>query len=36
MNTSEAISKARTMRWTASEVDVLIEFMESSERGFIR
>ncbi len=36
MNTSEAISRARTMEWNAPEVDALIGFMESSDRGFIR
>jgi UDP-N-acetylglucosamine acyltransferase len=36
MNTSGAISQARTMQWNAPEVEVLIEFMERSERGFIR
>ena len=36
MNTSEALAKARSMPWNAPEVGDLIEFMERSERGFIR
>jgi UDP-N-acetylglucosamine acyltransferase len=36
LNTSDALSKVKEMKWTAPEVSVLIEFMETSERGFIR
>ena len=36
MNTSEALAQARAQKWTAPEVSVLIEFMETSQRGFIR
>jgi UDP-N-acetylglucosamine acyltransferase len=36
MNTGEALAKAKDIQWTAPEVFTLIEFMESSERGFIR
>ncbi len=35
-NTGEAILEARQSQWTAQESAVLLEFMESSERGFIR
>ena len=36
MNTSEALAKLKETQWTAPEVTTLIEFMESSEKGFIR
>ncbi|MBZ5497911.1 MAG: acyl-ACP--UDP-N-acetylglucosamine O-acyltransferase [Acidobacteriia bacterium] len=36
LNTSDALVKAREGTWTAPEVAVLLEFIESSERGFIR
>jgi len=36
MNTGDALVKAKEVHWTAPEVFTLIEFMESSERGFIR
>jgi UDP-N-acetylglucosamine acyltransferase len=36
MNTGEALKKAKEQPWSAQEVFTLIEFMESSERGFIR
>jgi len=36
MNTRDALAKIREESWSAPEVTVLIEFMESSERGFIR
>ena len=36
MNTGDALKKAKENQWTAPEVATLIEFMESSERGFIR
>jgi UDP-N-acetylglucosamine acyltransferase len=32
----EALAQVKEKRWTAPEVSVLIDFMESSERGFIR
>jgi UDP-N-acetylglucosamine acyltransferase len=35
-NTEEALAEARARQWTAPEVTTLIDFMESSERGFIR
>jgi UDP-N-acetylglucosamine acyltransferase len=36
MNTGEALAKAKESRWTSPEVATLVEFIESSERGFIR
>ncbi len=36
MNTSDALDCARREQWTAPEVDILIRFIETSERGFIR
>jgi UDP-N-acetylglucosamine acyltransferase len=36
MNTGDALAKIKERQWSASEVSALIEFMESSERGFIR
>jgi UDP-N-acetylglucosamine acyltransferase len=36
MNTSDALAQAKEHAWTVPEVAILIEFMESSERGFIR
>ncbi len=36
MNTHDALIQMRDKRWDAPEVAILVEFMESSERGFIR
>ena len=36
LNTSDALANIREKHWTAPEVSALIQFMESSERGFIR
>ncbi len=36
MNTSDALAKVREKQWTAPEVSTLVQFMESSQRGFIR
>jgi len=36
LNTSDALEKARACAWHAPEVAVLIRFIESSRRGFIR
>lgn len=36
LNTGDALEKVRTMPWHTPEVETLIEFMEHSERGFIR
>jgi UDP-N-acetylglucosamine acyltransferase len=36
MNTGDALKKVKETRWTAPEVATLIEFIETSERGFIR
>jgi UDP-N-acetylglucosamine acyltransferase len=36
LNTSDALTELRKTPWTAPEVSTLVEFMESSERGFIR
>jgi UDP-N-acetylglucosamine acyltransferase len=36
MNTGDALAKIKERQWSAPEVSSLIEFMESSERGFIR
>jgi UDP-N-acetylglucosamine acyltransferase len=36
MNTGDALKKVKENQWTSAEVATLIEFIESSERGFIR
>jgi UDP-N-acetylglucosamine acyltransferase len=36
LNSGEALAQVKEKQWTAPEVATLIEFMESSERGFIR
>ena len=36
LNTGDALAKVRETQWTSPEVQILIEFMEQSERGFIR
>ncbi len=36
MNAGDALAKVKEKQWSAPEVSTLIEFMESSERGFIR
>ena len=36
MNTGEALAKVKETSWISPEVSTLVEFMESSERGFIR
>jgi UDP-N-acetylglucosamine acyltransferase len=36
MNTGDALAKAKQTQWISPEISTLIEFMESSERGFIR
>jgi UDP-N-acetylglucosamine acyltransferase len=36
LNTGDALTKARERDWTAPEVATLFEFIDSSERGFIR
>ncbi len=36
VNTSEALKLAREQQWTAPEVAVLVQFIETAERGFIR
>ena len=36
LNTSEALEKARQETWASAEVDVLLRFIETSERGIIR
>jgi UDP-N-acetylglucosamine acyltransferase len=36
MNIGEALAKAQETQWSSPEVSALIEFMKSSERGFIR
>jgi UDP-N-acetylglucosamine acyltransferase len=36
LNTSDALAELKENRWTAPEVSTLVEFMESSARGFIR
>jgi UDP-N-acetylglucosamine acyltransferase len=36
LNTGDALAKVREERWAAPEVAVLIGFIESAERGFIR
>jgi len=36
LNTGDALRLAREQQWTAPEVSVLMNFIETSERGFIR
>jgi UDP-N-acetylglucosamine acyltransferase len=36
LNTTDALARLREESWTAPEVDVLVKFVESAERGFIR
>lgn len=36
LNTSEALARLRAEGWTAPEVGVLVKFIETAERGFIR
>jgi UDP-N-acetylglucosamine acyltransferase len=36
MNTSDALGKVKETQWGSAEVATLLEFIESSERGFIR
>jgi UDP-N-acetylglucosamine acyltransferase len=36
LNTHDALSQARERQWTAPEVETLLRFVETSERGFIR
>lgn len=36
LNAGDALARVHEEKWTAPEVTVLIEFMESSKRGFIR
>ncbi len=36
MNTGDALMKTKENQWTSPEVAILIEFIQSSERGFIR
>ncbi len=36
LNTGEALARLREQEWTAPEVAILVEFITSSERGFIR
>jgi UDP-N-acetylglucosamine acyltransferase len=36
LNTGDALAKLRERQWSASEVATLIEFIETSARGFIR
>ena len=36
LNTTQALEIARGQQWTTPEVAVLMQFMETSERGFIR
>ena len=36
LNTAEALARVRKEGWTAPEVTVLIQFIENSERGFIK
>jgi UDP-N-acetylglucosamine acyltransferase len=36
MNTSDALAELKDKQWSSPEVAVLVEFMETSERGFIR
>jgi len=36
MNTGDALKRARERKWSAAEVETLLRFIETSERGFIR
>jgi UDP-N-acetylglucosamine acyltransferase len=36
LNTGEAILKAQEMQWESPEVGILVDFIKTSERGFIR
>ena len=36
MNTGDALAKVKETQWAAPEISTLIEFMETSKRGFIR
>ncbi len=36
MNTGDALAEAKKQQWSSPEVAVLIEFIEASERGFMR
>ena len=36
MNTGDALKKVKELQWTTPEVATLVQFMETSERGFIR
>ena len=36
LNTTDALAKVRERQWSAPEVETLIQFIETSERGFIR
>jgi UDP-N-acetylglucosamine acyltransferase len=36
MNTGDALKRARESVWSAAEVETLLRFVETSERGFIR
>jgi UDP-N-acetylglucosamine acyltransferase len=36
LNTRDAIAKAKERNWSAPEVDILIRFIETSKRGFMR
>jgi UDP-N-acetylglucosamine acyltransferase len=36
LNTRDALAKAREREWTVPEVDILIRFIETSKRGFMR
>jgi UDP-N-acetylglucosamine acyltransferase len=36
LNTSDAMDQARTIKWNTHEVNILIEFIEHSKRGFVR
>jgi UDP-N-acetylglucosamine acyltransferase len=36
MNIGDALAQVREKQWTAPEVSTLVEFMQNSERGFIR
>ena len=36
LNTHDALVQARAQHWTAPEVEILLRFVETSERGFIR
>ena len=36
LNTADALTRAKETEWTTPEVKILIDFMEKSDRGFIR